>query len=276
MVPRIILNNIQYLKKFAIVSFCFYLLEHAPPLPVAVKSSQKTSDRDCLILLWNNYQTLGKDIYQTIFKRIIEGKCSVSNCKFTVDKNLQNESSAILFHMPNLHWENYTYPIYRDPSQIWILMSYESATNVRQRGSNWGRYPPINWHRINGVFNRTMSFRLDSDVVVRHGYIEKRSEPLTNKQVSSIYSKTELANFSHYTYNYYREYGKNVSSPIVWFVSHCKAHSGRDKYIAWLQRYIGVDVYGKCGDMKCGKVKNVGNKYDTDEDPCFEMILHQF
>ena len=84
---------------------------------------------------------------------------TLSNCKFTVDKNLQNESSAILFHMPNLHWENYTYPIYRfyylqtliasksknnkyfrDPSQIWILMSYESATNVRQRGSNWGRY----------------------------------------------------------------------------------------------------------------------------------------
>ena len=157
------------------------------------------------------------------------------------------------------------------------------------------------------------------NVFSRHGYIEKRSEPLTNKQVSSIYSKvncrgnyfefllnlssililkTDLANFSHYTYNYYREYGKNVSSPIVWFVSHCKAHSGRyenrgslgqviirwststfgfrDKYIAWLQRYIGVDIYGKCGDMKCGLVKNVGNKYDTDEDPCFEMVNKKY
>ena len=29
------------------------------------------------------------------------------------------------------------------------------------------RYPPIDWHRINGVFNRTMTFRRDSDVVVR-------------------------------------------------------------------------------------------------------------
>ena len=69
-------------------------------------------------------------------------------------------------------------------------MSYESATNVRQRSANWGRwgivlyyfisdikkqqlpmlscrYPPINWHRINGMFNRTMTFREDSDVVVR-------------------------------------------------------------------------------------------------------------
>ena len=81
---------------------------------------------------------------------------------------------------------------FRDPQQYWILMSYESATNVRQRSANWGRwalfhiilfqilrikeqqcpifscrYPPINWHRINGMFNRTMTFREDSDVVVR-------------------------------------------------------------------------------------------------------------
>ena len=36
-----------------------------------------------------------------------------SNCQFTVDKTLQNQSSAIIFHMPNLHWENYSYPTYR-------------------------------------------------------------------------------------------------------------------------------------------------------------------
>ena len=49
-------------------------------------------------------------------------------------------------------------------------MTYESATNVKQRSSNWGRHPPINWQKINSVFNRTMTFRKDSDVVVRHGY----------------------------------------------------------------------------------------------------------
>ena len=55
----------------------------------------------------------------------------------------------------------------RDPAVPWVFMSYESATNVRQRSSNWGRFPPIDWHRINHVFNRTMGFRRDSDVVVR-------------------------------------------------------------------------------------------------------------
>ena len=72
-----------------------------------------------------------------------------------------------------VHGQGYIYNyiklviIFRDLSKPWIFMTYESATNVRQRSSNWGRYPPINWHKINHVFNRTMTFRKDSDVTVR-------------------------------------------------------------------------------------------------------------
>ena len=124
----------------------------------------------------------------------------------------------------------------------------------------------------------------------RHGYIEKRDQPLTDYQVSKLYSQSPLANFSHYNYPYYRMY-KNTTAPIVWFVSHCKAHSGRwgfmiinmshislfrDRYIHWLQKWIGVDIYGKCGDKHCGKVKNVGNEYSTTEDPCFDMVNKKY
>ena len=28
----------------------------------------------------------------------------------------------------------------------------------------------------------------------------------------------------------------------------------RMKYVRWLQKYIGVHIYGDCGDYKCGKV----------------------
>ena len=66
-----------------------------------------------LILLWTEYQMIGKDIYKTIFSRISDNERPVSNCRFTTDRALQNQSSAIIFHMPNLHWENYTYPQYR-------------------------------------------------------------------------------------------------------------------------------------------------------------------
>jgi len=262
--------------QFLIVSFWFFVGEQILFYSLTNDLFQlKIKSDDCLILLWNEYQVLGKDIYQTIFKRITEGQCPKSNCQFTVDRNLQNQSSAIIFHMPNLHWENYSYPTYRDPSQNWILMSYESATNVRQRGSNWGRHPPINWQMINGLFNRTMSFRKDSDVVVRHGYIEKRADPLSEDDLSKVYGQAPLANFSHYTYPYFKEHNDSAA-PIVWFVSHCGAHSGRDKYIAWLRRWIGVDIYGKCGDKQCGEVKNVDHEYSTAEDPCFHMVNRNY
>ena len=84
------------------------------------------------------------------------------------------------------------------------------------------RFPPINWHKINGVFNRTMTFRSDSDVVVRwdwhvtrdkwhvtrdtwhvslmwllrHGYIERRREPLSEQEVSKLYSKVTTITLS--------------------------------------------------------------------------------
>ena len=80
--------------------------------------------------------------------------------------------------------------------------------------------------------------------VFRHGYIERREEPLSEVEVSKLYSEvrgivlrqvtanvmglqTPLANFSHYTYPHFREHGERSQPPIVWFVSHCNAHSGR-------------------------------------------------
>ena len=77
-----------------------------------VTTTNQTEDVH-LILLWTEYQMIGKDIYKTIFSRISDNECPVSNCRFTTDRALQNQSSAIIFHMPNLHWENYTYPQYR-------------------------------------------------------------------------------------------------------------------------------------------------------------------
>ena len=141
MIPRILLNNIQNVKKFVMMYMCFYALEHLPSLDMlsnlvakevnvktntsdsVVKKSparlnmktkvNETDDETHLILLWTEYQMIGKDIYDTIFSRITNNQCKVSNCRFTTDRSRQNESSAIIFHMPNLHWENYTYPEYR-------------------------------------------------------------------------------------------------------------------------------------------------------------------
>ena len=145
MIPRILLNNIQYIKKCILVSVFFYQVEHIPSVDriimdtqapdmyksvdektvneptidttdesaTAVVTSTNTTEEPHLILLWTEYQMIGKNIYKTIFSRISKNECPISNCRFTTDRSLQNQSSAIIFHMPNLHWENYTYPQYR-------------------------------------------------------------------------------------------------------------------------------------------------------------------
>ena len=37
-----------------------------------------------LILLWNEYQMIGKEIYDNIFRRITDGECPVSNCRSSI------------------------------------------------------------------------------------------------------------------------------------------------------------------------------------------------
>ena len=46
---------------------------------------------------------------------------------------------------------------------------------------------------------------------------------------------------------------------VAWVVSNCKTPSKREKYVSELQKFIPVDVFGKCGEKKCpGKRTNSG------------------
>ncbi|XP_042859522.1 alpha-(1,3)-fucosyltransferase fut-1-like [Penaeus japonicus] len=38
---------------------------------------------------------------------------------------------------------------------------------------------------------------------------------------------------------------------VAWIVSRCATWSAREKYVDELQKHIQVDVYGKCGSLKC-------------------------
>ena len=150
-----------------------------------------------LILVWNGYQE--KDaLWAVVMERVTGGECA-ARCRVTRDRGRQSEAAAILFHLPNLHWEGYRYPARRDLTVPWILMTYESANSVRERAANWGRFPALTGKHINNVFNRTVSFRRDSDVVVRHGVVSRRVQPLTPAQLQRAYSGQQSRDFSNYT-----------------------------------------------------------------------------
>ncbi|KAH9364460.1 hypothetical protein HPB48_021726 [Haemaphysalis longicornis] len=89
--------------------------------------------------------------------------------------------------------------------------------------------------KAKGIFNWTMTYRLDSDIVNPYGTIEER-DVIQNLE----YQKT-------------RNIWRRKSRMAVWAASHCGAESRRDHYVKQLQKYVRVDVYGRCGHRKCPK-----------------------
>ena len=136
--------------------------------------------------------------------------------------------------------------------QVWIFMTYESATNVRRRSRSSSRkvgksyrmgrrYPPIEWARLGGLFNRTLSFRSDADAVVTHGDFVT----IPRDQEKNVILPEWTTKFDNYTKDNFRDGQNKKIAPVIWFVSHCKSESGRDRYVRQLRNHIGVHIYGK-------------------------------
>jgi hypothetical protein len=46
------------------------------------------------------------------------------------------------------------------------------------------------------------------------------------------------------------------SKTAAWFVSNCQTVSKREVYVARMQKYIDVDIYGTCGTYQCSREKD--------------------
>ncbi|MPC29657.1 Galactoside 3(4)-L-fucosyltransferase [Portunus trituberculatus] len=80
---------------------------------------------------------------------------------------------------------SYSIPATRPPGQPWVFLSLESASTVI--GNN------VNLARLGGVFNWTMTYRRDSDVVMPYGLVLPRTPPLNSGE------STEPFSLKHYT-----------------------------------------------------------------------------
>ena len=136
-----------------------------------------------------------------------------------------------------------------------------------------GRYPRFTGRQLRGVINRTMTLREDSDIVARHGRVEARTQPRTEAELEAAFSQQPRRPGADFLPggNSSSSPGK-VPAPVVWFVSHCNDFNGRFKYVQWLQKHIGVDIFGECGPRTCGKTRNMGRRYSLHRDPCFRMV----
>ena len=80
-----------------------------------------------------------------------------------------------------------------------------------------------------GLFNWTMTYRLDSDIIYKYSNIVERNNKsgLLDKDYDGIFDKKE--------------------KDTAWLVSHCNTRSRREDYVNDLMTVVNVDIYGGCG-----------------------------
>ncbi|XP_071110005.1 alpha-(1,3)-fucosyltransferase C-like [Haliotis cracherodii] len=140
--------------------------------------------------------------------------CRLQNCRLSADHKLLPKADAVVFYVLAI---NQNIPPPKPANQMWIFFAHE---------------PPWNFPRWRDRFNWTMTFRYDSDIVCP--YFVLLPKPTA-----------DVRDFGAIT--------QKKSKPVMWLVSHCNARSKRDDYVKKLQQFIGVDIYGGCGPLKCSK-----------------------
>lgn len=159
--------------------------------------------------------------------------CEYSCCSIntTVAFKKNTEHLDALFFNPYLLRADKP-PVRPKQDQIWIFLSIEPPPYTSR--SAWTR---DSWK---GLFNWTMTYRHDSDIVLPYITIEKDMEPHRKQYDSILAKKTKTA---------------------MWTVSHCNAVSRRDEYIRMLNKTYSVDIFGKCGTLRCQDCEAIYERY---------------
>ncbi|XP_066953288.1 alpha-(1,3)-fucosyltransferase C-like [Macrobrachium rosenbergii] len=138
----------------------------------------------------------------------------------------------------------------RDPRQPWIGLAFDppNMANSVFRTKFW---------RYNRLFNRTMTYRRDADMVFPHGFVVSKGDAELLPRTWVIPPVTKIRNQSR--------------KLAVAFISNCRAVSLRLKYIEKFRKYAEVDIYGRCGTLKCGGSMFAIHRYNATTHECLKV-----
>ncbi|XP_031328238.1 alpha-(1,3)-fucosyltransferase C-like [Photinus pyralis] len=193
------------------------------------------------ILYWNPFW--GRKDYYIGFGAEPFRTCEYKNCFATDNKTFKptDEFDAIIFHVSTYNPKKDGKPSRRSERQVYIFNNVEAPA-----------YIAPNFAKFNSFYNWSMTYRFDSDIISRHGaFVKDESNNYSLPSVQVIKKKTKL---------------------VAWFASHCKTSSKREKLAEEMKKYLPVDIYGKCGTLKCEKAR--GNKLSSPK--CYEMLENTY
>ena len=142
-------------------------------------------------------------------------------------------------------------PVKRDKSQLYTYFNLESQ----------GRFIRPDLKSLKKFFNLSMTFRLNADIPYFYGeFVQVAQHPRPGYDLDIIINKFGAAN----TQLAEKEKGESENETLVaQFVSHCQTPSRREKVISKLSKLINVDIYGRCGPLKCSKKPKDYSCYDA-------------
>ncbi|BFZ05173.1 hypothetical protein BsWGS_08211 [Bradybaena similaris] len=179
------------------------------------------------ILLYNGLSGWGVKRGQETF---VENKCTVPHCELTDSHSDLARADVVLFQGTSASREP------RPQNQKWLLYLLESP------------YHTPGLSALTGLVNWTATYRHDSTIVAPY----EKFVPFN----SSVLTKPQN-----------RNYADGKTKKVAWFVSNCGARNGRRQYANELAKYIEIDIYGGCGQLKCPRFE--ANK-------CFEMLNRDY
>ncbi|XP_033759532.1 alpha-(1,3)-fucosyltransferase C-like [Pecten maximus] len=177
--------------------------------------------RDKMLLFWTPQHWFEDWVGNKWDTSHVFSKCSVSNCVLTKRREYLSKADVVLFRARDLK----SCQQKKKRGQIWIIFEHEAPPEfVRHisQSENCSR----------NLFNWTMTYRRDSDLMFVHGKFSN---------VTSLYNESEIDKTL-----------KAKTKTAVAFISHCPTQSQRLEYIRKLRQYgVDIDIYGRCGTLQC-------------------------
>ncbi|KAI9558733.1 hypothetical protein GHT06_015522 [Daphnia sinensis] len=189
------------------------------------------------ILIWNSPNRIETAAFGLGHEPFVQHGCEVSTCVVFDNTSVLplEDYDAIIVNIQEL-WKIGMPSFNRQKHQRLVFLTQESPTTL----------PYIEYHLVENLFNWTMSYKLNSDVLLLYGRIRPGPKAPTN--LADTHKMMEEMHLQSA-----RNYAANKTRQVVWMASHCNTKSLRETYVRELSKFISVDVYGGCGNFSCDR-----------------------